>query len=109
MLIRFEFFLRNVREPGEKTNWAKQREHAYLSMVSQPHMSHKQQKKASGKYMYGRRGNILAKKQRRTGKKDRGAGKKKRRGSKTRKVLHMGQVLLRRRRIVSESIGQQSE
>ena len=79
-----------MMEQGEKTHEARQIEHTYMSgkkktVGSQPHMPRQTTKRSSGKYMHGRRGNILAKKQRRTGKKDRGAGKKKRRGSKTRK------------------------
>ena len=70
-------------EQGEKTHEARQIEHTYMSgkkktVGSQPHMPGQTTKRSSGKYMHGRRGNILAKKQRRTGKKDRGAGKKKR-------------------------------
>ena len=76
-------------EQGEKTHEARQIEHTYMSgkkktVGSQPHMPRQTTKRSSGKYMHGRRGNILAKKQRRTGKKDRGAGKKNRRESKTR-------------------------
>ena len=83
-------------EQGEKTHEARQIEHTYFSgkkkaVGSQHHMPRQTTKRSSGKYMHGRRGNILKKKQRKTGKKDRGAGKKKRgagkkkrRGSKTR-------------------------
>ena len=83
-------------EQGEKTHEERQIEYTYLSgkkktAGSQPHMLGQTTKRSSGKYMHGRRGNILTKKQRKTGKKDRGAGKKKReagkknrRGSKTR-------------------------
>ena len=90
-------------EQGEKTHEERQIEHTYMSgkkktVGFQPHMPGQTTKRSSGKYMHGRRGNILAKKQRRTGKKDRrtgkkkrgagkkkrGEGKKNRRGSKTR-------------------------
>ena len=83
-------------EQGEKTHEERQIEYTYLSgkkktAGSQPHMLGQTTKRSSGKYMHGRRGNILTKKQRKTGKKDRGAGKKKRgagkmnrRGFKTR-------------------------
>ena len=72
-----------MMEQGEKTHETRQIEHTYMSgkkktVGSQPHMPGQTTKRSSGKYMHGRRGNILAKKQRRTGKKDRGAGKKKR-------------------------------
>ena len=85
-----------MMEQGEKTHEARQIEHTYFSgkkkaVGSQHHMPRQTTKRSSGKCMHGRRGNIQAKKQRRTGKKDRGAGKKKRgagkknrRGSKTR-------------------------
>ena len=83
-------------EQGEKTHEERQIEYTYLSgkkktAGSQPHMLGQTTKRSSGKYMHGRRGNILTKKQRKTGKKVKGAGKKKRgagkknrRGSKTR-------------------------
>ena len=83
-------------EQWEKNHEARQIEYTYLSgkkktAGSQPKMSGQTTKRSSGKYMHGRRGNILTKKQRKTGKKVRGAGKKKRgagkknrRGFKTR-------------------------
>ena len=70
-------------EQWEKNHEARQIEYTYLSgkkktAGSQPNMSGQTTKRSSGKYMHGRRGNILTKKQRKTGKKVRGAGKKKR-------------------------------
>ena len=80
-----------MMEQWEKNHEARQidKTNTYLSgkkktVGSQPHMSGQTTKRSIGKYMHGRRGNILKKKQRKTGKKDRGAGKKNRRGSKTR-------------------------